>query len=146
MAIVKKEVRNRYYTIVSDLGENVKCPPQALLIINTIKAAGGRIGREELITLLKRPPEDGGLKTGQTVERILGFYRPRLIDMGVMKEEFEVSVIEVELPDKPKKEKKVKEKKEKKVDSPEVTTLAEGEVPLIEQPVKQTKGKKEKAA
>jgi hypothetical protein len=85
------------------VGANDKCPPQARLIVDTIKTAGGKIEREELLTLLKRPPEQGGLKTNQTAERILGFYKPKLTEMGVLQEVTETEEIEVEVPDKPAK-------------------------------------------
>ena len=87
MAIVKKEVKVKYYAVLKDLDPNEKCPPQCKLIVDTIKAAGGRVEREELLTLMKRPPAEGGLTTTQTAERILGFYRPKLAAAGVMKEE-----------------------------------------------------------
>ena len=103
MAIVKKQIKKKVYSVLKDVGANDKCPPQARLIVDTIKTAGGKIEREELLTLLKRPPEQGGLKTNQTAERILGFYKPKLTEMGVLKEETEVTEIEVEVPDKPVK-------------------------------------------
>ena len=103
MAIVKKQIKKKVYSVLKDVGANDKCPPQARLIVDTIKTAGGKIEREELLTLLKRPPEQGGLKTNQTAERILGFYKPKLTEMGVLKEETEVTEIDVEVPDKPVK-------------------------------------------
>ena len=106
MAIVKKEVKKKVYVVLKDVGANDKCPPQAKLIIDTIKAAGGKIGREELLTLLKRPVDQGGLKTNQTAERILGFYKPKLTEMGILREDTVTSEVEVEVPDKPAKEEK----------------------------------------
>lgn len=106
MATETREVKKKYYAVVKDISESDKCPPQARLIVDTIKAAGGRMSREDLLAALKRSPEEGGLKTSQTAERILGFYRPRLADMGVLKEEVETTTIEVEVPDKPAKEEK----------------------------------------
>ena len=103
MAIVKKQIKKKVYSVLKDVGANDKCPPQARLIVDTIKTAGGEIEREKLLTLLKRPPEQGGLKTNQTAERILGFYKPKLTEMGVLKEETEVTEIDVEVPDKPVK-------------------------------------------
>jgi len=103
MAIVKKQIKKKFYAVLKDVGQNDKCPPQARLIVDTIKAAGGRVEREALLELLKRPPEQGGLKTNQTAERILGFYKPKLTETGVLKEETETTEIEVEVPDKPAK-------------------------------------------
>ena len=103
MAIVKKQIKKKVYSVLKDVGANDKCPPQAHLIVDTIKTAGGKIEREELLTLLKRPPEQGGLKTNQTAERILGFYKPKLTEMGVLQEVTETEEIEVEVPDKPAK-------------------------------------------
>ena len=101
MAIVKREVKKKFYSVLKEVGASDKCPPQARLIVDTIKTAGGRVEREELLTLLRRPVDQGGLKTNQTAERILGFYKPRLEDMGVMKEESIDHEVEVEVPDKP---------------------------------------------
>ena len=103
MAIVKKQVKTKIYSVLKDVGPSDKCPPQARLLVDTIKAAGGRIEREELLTLLTRPPEQGGLKTNQTAARILGFYKPKLTEMGVLQEETEVTEIDVEVPDTPVK-------------------------------------------
>jgi len=101
MATEKKEITKKFYVVLRDVGEADKCPPQAKLIVETIKNAGGRVEREALLALLRRPVEEGGLKTNQTVERILGFYRPRLGDMKIMLEEAVKETIEVEVPDKP---------------------------------------------
>lgn len=101
MAIEKKKVVNKYYTIIKDIDAATKCPPQARLIVETIKAAGERTEREALMTLLRRPPLEGGLTTNQTVERIVGFYKPKLVEMGVLREDTEVIEIDVEVPDKP---------------------------------------------
>lgn len=103
MATVKKQVKKKFYAVLKEVGQNDKCPPQARLIVDTIKTAGGRLEREALLELLKRPVEEGGLKTNQTAERILGFYRPKLTEMGVLKEETVTEEIEVEVPDKPAK-------------------------------------------
>jgi len=103
MAIVKKQIKKKVYSVLKDVGANDKCPPQARLIVDTIKTAGGKIEREELLTLLKHPPEQGGLKTNQTAERILGFYKPKLTEMGVLQEATETEEIEVEVPDTPVK-------------------------------------------
>jgi hypothetical protein len=108
MATVKKIIKTRFYVLTKEVGANDKCPPQAKLILDTIKAAGGKMTREDLIKDLKRPVEEGGLKTNQTAERILGFYKPRLTEMGVLKEETETSEIEVEVEDKPAKAPKEK--------------------------------------
>ena len=106
MATVKKEVKTKFYVVVNDIGANDKCPPQSRLIVDTIKAAGGRMSREDLLAALKRPPDQGGLKTNQTAERILGFYKPKLTEINVLKEEIETKEVEVEVPDKPAKDAK----------------------------------------
>ena len=103
MAIVKREVKKKFYSVLKEVGASDKCPPQARLIVDTIKTAGGRVEREELLTLLRRPVDQGGLKTNQTAERILGFYRPKLTALGVLKEDVEVETIEEEVPDEPAK-------------------------------------------
>lgn len=122
MAIEKKEVKTPYYKLIGEIGENAKCPPQAKHIVSIVKAAGGKITRDELIKLLSRPPAEGGLTTNQKPERVLGFYRPTLKEMGVLLEEIEVSTIEVEVPDKPEKPapapKEAKEGKEPKAEKP----------------------------
>jgi len=112
MALVKKKVTTKSYVVTKEVGPNDKCPPQARLIVEVIKAAGGTMLRDDLLAALKKPVEQGGLKTNQTAERILGFYRPKLADMGVMKEVEDTKEIEVEEADKPAKE--VKPPKEAK--------------------------------
>jgi hypothetical protein len=135
MAIEKQKVKTKFYTMLKEVGPNDKCPPQAKLIMDTIQAAGGRIEREALIQLLKRPVDQGGLKTNQTAERILGFYRPRLADMGVLKEETEETEIEVEVPDKPEASAEV---------AADGAAPAEGTDPAPD-PVKGAKGKRKAA-
>jgi hypothetical protein len=106
MAIVKKDVQTRYYKAVKAVGPNDKCPPQAKLIMDTIIANEGRISRPDLIALLGRPAAEGGLTTRQTPERILGFYTPKLTEMGVLDAtEIVTTQIEVEVPDEPVEEK-----------------------------------------
>ena len=134
MAIEKQTVKTKYLKILKPIAENEKCPPQAKLIVSTIEKAGGKIERGELLTLLRRTPEEGGLTTRQSAERILGFYKPVLKTMGVMVEETETTEVEVEVPDKPAKEAKeakpaagAKTKKVKGVKGTEAT--AEGAAP-----------------
>lgn len=106
MAIEKRQIKKKLYKIVKQVAESDKCPPQARLIVDTINKADGALIREDLINQLKRPPEEGGLKTNQTAERILGFYTPKLIAMGVLAVETVVEETEVEVPDKPVKAEK----------------------------------------
>ena len=40
MATIKKQVKKKVYTVLKDVGTSDKCPPQALLIVKTIKDAG----------------------------------------------------------------------------------------------------------
>ena len=111
MATETKKVMQKVYTFVQDIGENVKCPPQARLIIDLVKAApGGTVDGPALVALMSRPPAaagqpaaTGGLVTKQDPKRVLGFYRPMLKEMGTVAEtEVEVE-IQVEVPDKPAK-------------------------------------------
>lgn len=104
MATVKKQIKKKSYEVAKPISDSDKCPPQARLIVETVKAAGGKMTREELLAALKRPADQGGLKTNQTAERILGFYKPKLVEMGVLKEVTTTEEIEVEVPDKPAKE------------------------------------------
>jgi hypothetical protein len=101
MAKELKKVQFKSYQLLKDVPETQKCPPQCRLILNTIKAAGGTMTRDDLIMMLKRPVEQGGLKTNQTAERIFGFYRPKLTLSGVLKELVSEKEVEVEVPDKP---------------------------------------------
>lgn len=103
MATVKKQIKKKTYTVLKDIDANQKCPPQQRLILDTIKAAGGTMSREDLMTALKRPVEQGGLKTNQTAERIFGFYKPTLVENGILQENTETTEVEVEVPDKPAK-------------------------------------------
>jgi hypothetical protein len=117
MATETKKVKVKMVVLTGDIGANDKCPPQSRLIVDTLKAVeGGRISRADLIKLLSRPVDAGGLKTNQPPERIYGFYRPKLTAAGVIREEEEEQEIQVEVPDKPAEaEKPAKEPKAKKV-------------------------------
>ena len=137
MATEKQQVKTKFYKVLRTLDEKDKCPPQMKLILDTVAAAGGRIERTALITFLKRPPEQGGLKTNQTAERILGFYRPKFKDMGLMIEEVETTEVEVEVPDKPAKP--AKPAKSTKSDA------AAGEPAASVAPAKPAKGTKKSA-
>lgn len=136
MATKTKEIKTKFYVSKAAVGPNEKCPPQAKLILDTITAAGGKIERSELITLLSRPPAEGGLTTNQTPERILGFYKPKLVESGFLEELTETSTIEIEVPDKPVKEETPA--------APAVEGEAVGVVPGAK--VKGAKGKKVEAA
>lgn len=108
MATITKKVKTKYLSCPKEIGANDKCPPQAKLILDTIKAnaVDGKIKRDDLVNLLKRPPEEGGLKTNQTAERILGFYKPRLTESGVLLETEEEVEVQVEVADKSAKAEK----------------------------------------
>lgn len=100
MATVKKTINETHFVHKQDVGANDKCPPQAIVILNAIKdAENQRIERSALVSLLS----DGRLTTRQTPERILGFYKPKLIAAGFIAEEKVPVEIEVEVPDKPEK-------------------------------------------
>ena len=134
MAIVKREVKKKFYSVLKEVGASDKCPPQARLIVDTIKTAGGRVEREELLTLLRRPVDQGGLKTNQTAERILGFYRPKLTALDVLKEDVEVETIEEEVPDEPAK-----------VAAPAAEAAGAASAAPVPDKVKDAKGKKKAA-
>jgi len=124
MATKIVKTKQKFYVTLREIAANEKCPPQAKLIIDLIAANGGKISKEDLIALLQRPPNpaaplEGGLVTTQTAERILGFYRPKLAEMGVAREEETITETKVEVPDPPAKEEKpAKEPKAKKVKEP----------------------------
>lgn len=103
MATTKKEVKTQVFSLVRDLTDSDKCPPQARAIVSILKAHGKAISRKDLLEAMK---VTGVITTTQSIERIFGFYRPRLVDMGVMKEDVHISHVEVEVPDKPAKEPK----------------------------------------
>ena len=134
MAIVKREVKKKFYSVLKEVGASDKCPPQARLIVDTIKTAGGSVEREELLTLLRRPVDQGGLKTNQTAERILGFYRPKLTALDVLKEDVEVETIEEEVPDEPAK-----------VAAPAAEAAGAASAAPVPDKVKDAKGKKKAA-
>lgn len=94
-----KTVKFKTYEVPRQPETSEKCPPQALLIINTIVSAGGSMRRADLLAALKRPPAEGGLTTCQSYERVLGFYRPKLEAMGVLKEVDGTE--EIQVPDPP---------------------------------------------
>lgn len=104
MATKKKEVKTQVFSLLRDLTDSDKCPPQSRAIVGVLKKLGGKnIGRKEILDGLRAP---GIVSTAQSIERIFGFYRPRLIEMGVMKEDVSITHIDVEVPDKPAKEAK----------------------------------------
>lgn len=100
MATKQKEVKVKTFTLVRELSDKDKCPPQAKTIVNAVKALGGAATREQIVASLKAP---GVVETTQSVERIFGFYRPRLTDMGVLKEEVTTTTVEVPVAEKPAK-------------------------------------------
>jgi hypothetical protein len=102
MAIVKKQVKTKFYTALRPVSDTDKVPPQAKLIVKTLLDAGGKLFSDELIKLLSRKPEDGGLVTNQTPKRILGFYKPKLSEIGILQEEVETTEVDTEVPDRPR--------------------------------------------
>ena len=112
MATVTKKTTEVTYTIEKQPDASQKCPPQAKLIIDILSAQPNQTAtRAELMALLKRDPADGGLKTTQTAEKILGFYQPKLEEQGILKVTKNVTETQVEAPDKPSKTKAAKGKK-----------------------------------
>jgi hypothetical protein len=141
MAIEKQKKTKVSYVLVGEIAPNEKAPPQSKLIVDTLKNAGGTLSKEELVALLSRPATEGGLTTRQAPDRILGFYRPKLVAAGILKEVKEEIEVEVEVPDKPapepkaeKPEKPAKKAKsvkgsvgEKKVEAPAAEAAPAGE-------------------
>jgi hypothetical protein len=103
MATKKVVEKVKYYVLDKPIPEGEKCPPQSRLIVETVQKAGGKITRDELLRLLRRPVEEGGMKATQPIERVLGFYRPRLKEAGILHEVEESHETEVEVPDEPAK-------------------------------------------
>jgi hypothetical protein len=103
MATKKVIEKVKYYVLDKPIPEGEKCPPQSRLIVETVQKAGGKITRDELLRLLRRPVEEGGMKATQPIERVLGFYRPRLKEAGILHEVEESHETEVEVPDEPAK-------------------------------------------
>ena len=60
--------------------EAPKLPHQAQVLLATLAAAGGSLTREQL--LAKLDPDE--LRTKQPVQRILAFYQPQLVQLGLM--------------------------------------------------------------
>ena len=139
MATVTKEIKKKVYRTTNPIDANAKCPPQMRLIIDTINANGGKMTREDLVVALGRPTENGGLKTVQTPERILSFYRPKLIALQVVSEETIVETIEVEVPDKPAKSESPAPAPSE--GEPTNGEPSEGESPAVENGKKLGKGK-----
>ena len=99
-----KTIEKKSYQLIRDLdSEKDKCPPQAKVILDTLKAAPEQtMERVALIEALK----DGRLKATQPEERVFGFYRPKLIAAKLIKEI--IFKVEIEVPDKEPKEPKKK--------------------------------------
>lgn len=119
-----KTVKTKMYSIDRARTDKDKCPPQAQVILEALVSAGKPLSRTELVEACKP-----GIKTTQTVERIVSFYRPRLIEMGLMKEVVEETTVEI--PEAPAKA--------AKADAP---AAENSEAPAA----KPKKGKKAKAA
>jgi hypothetical protein len=103
MPTEKKTVNVQHFELLRELTDKDKCPPQAKVIVTILKAAGKPMSRADLIAELSKP---GVLTTRQTPERIFGFYRPRLIEMGMLKESQVATEVEVEVAEKPAKAEK----------------------------------------
>lgn len=98
-----KSIKTKAYTVAKMPDDNVKCPPQAKVIVEAIKELQESNGNQpvsldELVTKLKA---EGKLNTRQSEARIFGFYRPKLKDQGVLVEH--TKDVEVPIEVKPKK-------------------------------------------
>lgn len=70
---------NTVFTLVPG-AEVPKLPSQARVLLATLAAAGGTLTREQL--LAKLDPDE--LRTKQPVQRILAFYYPQLVKLGLI--------------------------------------------------------------
>lgn len=123
-----KSIEKKSYQLIRDLDpEKDKCPPQAKVILETLKAAPEQtMERAELIAALK----DGRLKATQPEERVFGFYRPKLIAAKLIREI--LCKVDIEVPDK----------EPKKVVSTDGSEPAEGAEAGEAKQTKSTKGSK----
>ncbi len=97
MATIKTKVIEKHYAVVKEVGANDKCPPQAKLIVDLIGKADGKVmERSAIVAALP----GAGLVTKQTPERIFSFYRPKLVEMGVLEERSVEKEVDKEVPDK----------------------------------------------
>jgi hypothetical protein len=90
------------YEGVREITDKDKVSPQAKIIVEALLKAKKALSREEIVAAIA--PK---LTTVQEPARIFGFYRPRLLEVKLMKE----NVTKVEAPVKEEKSKEVKVKK-----------------------------------
>jgi hypothetical protein len=73
----------KLYKITRELKQNETYAPQALKIVEAIKANGEPIERTTLLETLEK---SGVLNSKQSVSRVFSFFRPKLMGNGLMKE------------------------------------------------------------
>lgn len=94
------------YKISREFKKDEKFAPQAVTIVEQIKSYGEPVERATLFADLEK---SGKLNTKQSVSRVFSFFRPKLVEAGLLKEIKET----VADPEKPAKAAKA-EKTEKK--------------------------------
>jgi len=85
MATIKK------YKVTRENKKDEKFAPQAQAILDAIKGFGEPVERGALLANLEK---SGVLKTKQTPARVFSFFRPRLVEAGILKELKEVTAEE----------------------------------------------------
>jgi hypothetical protein len=103
MTTVTKVVQVPTFELLREIVQTDKCPPQMKVIVDALQKLGGTASRAALVEAISVP---GVLTTKQTPDRILGFYRPRMIEMGLLKQFDTPTEVETEVPDKPAKAEK----------------------------------------
>lgn len=71
-------------TILRDLKDEDKLPPQAKIIVETITGKVGVNKPIERQTLIDQLKADGKLETRQDMARIVSFYQPKLEQLGLL--------------------------------------------------------------
>ncbi len=85
MATIKK------YKVTRENKKDETFAPQAQAIIDAIKGFGEPVERGALLASLEK---SGVLKTRQTPARVFSFFRPKLVESGILKELKEVTAEE----------------------------------------------------
>lgn len=95
MATIKK------YKVTRENKKDEKFAPQAQAILDAVKGFGEPVERAALLASLEK---SGVLKTKQTPARVFSFFRPKLVEAGILKEIKET--VETEKPAKAAKAEK----------------------------------------
>ena len=109
MATIKK------YKVTRENKKDEKFAPQAQAILDAIKGFGEPVERGALFSSLEK---SGVLKTKQTPARVFSFFRPKLVEAGILKEIREVTQEEkpAKAPKAPKEPKPAAAAKSKKTE------------------------------